>query len=106
MIQFKGALVLGALIGTGIGVLIAPEKGSDTRDKLKKEGLDVKNQIVSDFKDVKEDVSKAAASGKEKFNQEAKEFKVKASEHAEKAITFLEKQLAILKEKNKNFQTQ
>lgn len=104
MIQFKGALVLGALIGTGIGILIAPEKGTDTRDKLKKEGLDVKDQLVSDFKEVKEDVSKAAASGKEKFKQEAADFKVKASEQAEKAITFLEKQLAVLKEKNKTLQ--
>ena len=32
MIQFKGALVLGALIGTAAGVLLAPEKGSTTRD--------------------------------------------------------------------------
>ena len=72
MIQFKGALVLGALIGTGIGVLIAPEKGSDTRDKLKKEGKDVKDQLVSDFKEVKEDLSKATTSGKEKFKEEAK----------------------------------
>ena len=105
MIQFKGALVLGTLIGTGIGILIAPDKGSATRAKLKKEGTAVKDQIVTDFKEVKEDVSKAAASGKEKFSKEAKDFKIKASEKADKAITFLEKQLAILKEKNKSFQT-
>jgi len=104
MIQFKGALVLGTLIGTGIGILIAPDKGSATRAKLKKEGTAVKDQIVTDFKEVKEDVSKAAASGKEKFSKEAKDFKIKASEKADKAITFLEKQLAILKEKNKTLQ--
>lgn len=104
MIQFKGALVLGTLIGTGIGILIAPDKGSATRAKLKKEGTAVKDQIVTDFKEVKEDVSKAAASGKEKFSKEAKDFKIKASEKADKVITFLEKQLAILKEKNKTLQ--
>lgn len=104
MIQYKGALVLGALIGAGVAVLLAPEKGSVTRDKLKKEGKAVKDKIVDDFKEVKDDVSKAAKSGKEKFKQEAEEFKVKASHKAEKAITFLEKQLAILKEKNKTLQ--
>ena len=106
MIQFKGALVLGALIGTGIGILIAPEKGSDTRDKLKKEGKEIKDKIVKDFVEAKEDLSKAAASGKEKFKEDFSDFKVKASQNAEKAITFLEKQLAILKEKNKTYQQQ
>ena len=105
MIQFKGALVLGALLGAGVAVLLAPEKGSVTRDKLKKEGKEIKDQIVTDFTEVKEDLSKAAASGKEKFKEDTKEFKVKASHKAEKAITFLEKQLAILKEKNKTLQT-
>jgi gas vesicle protein len=72
MIQYKGAIVLGVLVGAAAGVLLAPEKGSVTRENLKRE---------------------------------AKEFKVKASVQTEKAITFLEKQLAILKEKNKSFQT-
>ena len=43
MIQFKGALVLGALIGAGVGVLLAPEKGSTTRNTLKKEGKAIKS---------------------------------------------------------------
>ena len=104
MIQYKGALVLGALIGAGVAVLLAPDKGSVTRDKLKKEGKDIKDQLVSDFKEVKEDMSEAAKSGKDKFKEDLKEFASKTSYKTEQAITFLEKQLAILKEKNKTYQ--
>jgi gas vesicle protein len=101
MIQFKGALVLGTLIGAAAGVLLVPEKGSVTRDQLKKEGKAIKTQLIDDFNEVKEDVSKAAASGKAKLKEEAKDFASKTSYKTEQAITFLEKQLAILKEKNK-----
>ena len=100
----KGAIVLGVLVGAGLGVLLAPEKGKVTRDKLKKEGKGIKDQITEDFKEVKEDVSKAAQSGKEKFKEDFKDLRSKASYKTEQAITFLEKQLAILKEKNKTYQ--
>ncbi|MFP4845905.1 YtxH domain-containing protein [Winogradskyella sp. PE311] len=104
MIQVKGALVLGALLGAAAGVLLAPDKGSTTRDHLKEEGKDIKNQIASDFTEVKEDVTKAAKSGKDKLKEEIKDIASKTSHQTEKAITFLEKQLAILKEKNKTLQ--
>lgn len=104
MIQFKGALVLGALIGAAAGVLLAPDKGSITRDHLKEEGKDVKEKISNDFAAVKDDVTKATASGKEKLKAEMKDIASKTSYKTEKAITFIEKQLAILKEKNKTLQ--
>ena len=105
MIQYKGALILGALIGAGAAILLAPEKGSVTRDNLKREAKDVKDKLSKDFTEVKDDLSKTVKSGKETFNKEFKDVKSKASHKTEQAITFLEKQLAILKEKNKSYQT-
>lgn len=100
----KGTVVLGVLIGAAAGVLLAPEKGSTTRERLKKEGHSIKDQFSSDFKEVKDDVSKAASSGKEMFKKEFEDVASKTSYKTEQVITFLEKQLAILKDKNKTLQ--
>ena len=104
----KGTVTLGILLGTAIGaslgVLLAPEKGSNTRDKLKKEARDIKEQFVSDANEVKDDLAKTAASGKESFEKGFEDFTSKASYKTESVITFLEKQLAILKDKNKTLQ--
>lgn len=101
---YKGGIVLGVLLGAAVGVLFAPEKGSITRDKLKKEGNKIKDQLSKDFTEVRDDLSKAASSGKEKFKQDFEDIASKSSYKTEQAITFVEKQLAILKDKNKTYQ--
>jgi len=104
MIINKGTIALGVLIGAAVGVLLAPDKGSKTRQKLKEEAKDIKEKISEDFTEVKEDLSKTAASGKETLKKGMGEFASKASYKTEHVISFLEKQLAILKEKNKTLQ--
>ena len=104
MIQYKGAIALGILVGAAAGVLLAPEKGNLTRDNLKREAKDIKEKLSNDFSEVKDDLAKTAKSGKETFKKEFKVVASKTSYKTEQAITFLEKQLAILKEKNKSYQ--
>lgn len=98
------ALLAGAAIGVGIGILFAPDKGSKTREKIKGSLDDLKNEVESKFNSVKEE-------GKEKFSQSKDELKEtvenllsKSSYKAEEAISFLEEKLAELKKQNAKLQ--
>ena len=62
-----GALVLGALVGAALGVLFAPDKGSNTRKK-----------IMGGAKDIADDL-------KQKMREEANAFRAKAEELEEMA---------------------
>lgn len=104
MIHYKGALIIGGLIGAGLGILLAPEKGRVTRDTLKKESKSVKDKLVDDFNEVKDDLSKSAESGKAKLKEDIKKLASDTSIQTERVITFLEKQLGNLKEKNRTWQ--
>ena len=52
----SGKIVLGALAGLAagaiLGVLLAPEKGSDTRKKIAKKGKDVADDLKGKYNDV------------------------------------------------------
>ena len=46
------ALLTGALIGAGIGILYAPDKGTKTREKIKDGFDDAKDNLKHKFEDV------------------------------------------------------
>ena len=53
-LAFFFGLLAGAVIGGGLGLLLAPAKGEETRKKLKKRGKDIKEKVGEIYEDVRE----------------------------------------------------
>ena len=43
----------GVAIGSALGILLAPDKGSETRRKLREKGSDISDSVKDTFNDVK-----------------------------------------------------
>jgi gas vesicle protein len=60
------ALIVGAAVGAVLGILYAPDKGSETRKKVNEEGKKMSDAIKNKINEVKEKM----ASAKEDKNRE------------------------------------
>ena len=87
------ALLAGAAIGVGLGILFAPDKGSKTREKIK-----------TGFDDLKDEAKEKFSGSKEELKEAVDNLLSKSSYKAEEAITFLEEKLAELKKQNAKLQ--
>lgn len=84
------AILAGVAIGAGIGILMAPDKGSKTREKVKGGYDDAKKGLKDKFD---------SAKGKAKLDVEDtyENLVSNLSSKSEDVITFLEQKLAALK---------
>lgn len=97
-------VLFGAAVGVGIGMLLAPEKGSETRRKIKEEAEKAKNQFDEDFNITKKDVSEKIEEKKSQLDEKVQSILKDASFKVDDVIDSLEKGLQNLKAKNKKFQ--
>ena len=94
------ALLVGAAVGLGLGILFAPDKGSKTREKIK-DGLDDLNDSAkSKWNSLETETKEKFSKTKDDLKDTVNDLLSDSSYKAEEAITFLEEKLAELKKQN------
>jgi gas vesicle protein len=77
--KLLGAILVGAAIGGALGILFAPDKGSETRKKISSKGNDLTDAVKDKF-----------AAIVEKFKKEVEAVKDQASEFADNGKSVIE----------------
>lgn len=98
------AVLSGAAIGAVVGILFAPDKGTNTREKIKDGLQDAKKDWNHRFENITEELKSKFSNTKNDFEENYNELVSNMSHKTEDVITFLEKKLAELKEQNAKFQ--
>jgi len=100
------AILVGATIGAGLGILFAPDKGSKTREKIKDGFDDVKNNLGEKLHEVTDKIKNNGILSKDDIDHNYEKIVSNLSHKTEDVISFLENKLAVLKEKNAKLQKQ
>lgn len=98
------ALLTGAAIGAGLGILYAPDKGSKTRDKLSKEAKKAQRKLNQQIQETSHSLSEKAQRAKYSFEQKLNETLSSASYKADDILLAMEDKLEALRRQNAKLQ--
>lgn len=98
------ALIAGAAIGVGAGILLAPEEGKEVRKKIKKSLNETANDLKQKIGELETEIKNTSVKTKRTFEEKMEAILSKGSHKADDVISVLEKKLAQLKEANAKLQ--
>lgn len=98
------ALLTGAAIGAGLGMLYAPESGENTRKKLGENARRTQEDLNKRYRETSSNLSTKAKKAKSDFEQRLEETLSSASYKADEILSSLESKLEELKKQNSKFQ--
>jgi gas vesicle protein len=98
------ALITGAAIGVGAGILYAPDKGEKTRKKLKKKATKEQDRIKKQLENASQVITNKFQKSSSLIEERLEDTLSNASYKADDIIVALEHKLEALREKNAKLQ--
>lgn len=98
------ALLTGATIGAGLGLLYAPKSGKETRKQLKDDASDLKKNLGDQYESVSNHLSDFTEETKKKIEAQINSTLKSANSKTDEVIANLESELKDLRKKNADLQ--
>jgi len=98
------ALITGAAIGAGVGLLYAPDSGEKTRKKLKKDAQKAQDNLNKRYNETSSNLSEKAKKARFDFEERLGETLSSASHKADDILAAMESKLEELRKQNAKLQ--
>lgn len=98
------ALITGAAIGAGVGLLYAPDSGEKTRKKIKDESKKAQDKLNKKYTETSSNLTEKAKQARVDFETRLEETLSSASHKADDILTAMETKLEELRKQNAKLQ--